>query len=427
MLAKSGSVQTGRWYTIKVEVKGSDVRCYLDNVKMYDTMRLLDNEEWVDRGDQILSSGGLSTLPGFEQDQVRELLGRGAYRGIAARAKFDAMPGRETFRALTPAQQAPIIRNVNRNRMTWNKGWGWGGSELWRDVMIEDSMERAVMRFNAAGVFDKHLTANVSPGTPTADAGYDGQIRFGGSREYRVALHEISHTLGTGTVWQWGNLMVNGNWNGTYANLKLQEFDGAGAIMHGDNAHYWPYGQNQNWEWSLENERRTIAIIEAFRRDMGISGVRDTIYSTDVANGTYRLSPRLAPNSALQVQGSNPNNSAPIEIAGYTGALNQRFLLDKQADGSYRIRTALAGNRAVEIPGGWADNGAQVQLWDDNGLAPQRWFLIPTGDGFYKIAPANNIWRSMDLWGVSSADGTPVKLWDFWDGFGQQFKLTKLG
>jgi hypothetical protein len=430
MLAKSSNVQTGRWYTIKVEVKGSDVRCYLDNVKIYDTMRLLDDAEWGDRNDQILTSGGLATLPGFEQDQVRELLGRNVYHGAAARAKFDSLPGKTTFVTLTAAQQAALVRNVNRNRLTWQWGYINNPNDTYKLGVITDAMDGACMLYNSLGVFDKHETVESDPPewVPTADAGYGGTIRFGGSWNRRVAIHEMSHTLGTGTYYPaWGDLMVNGAWNGTYANLQVQAFDGPGAQMHGDSQHYWPYGQNYDNEWSPVNEQRTVQIVAAFRRDMGISGVRDTFYSTDVANGTYRLSPRLAPSSAMEVLGSNPANGATVDLRGYTGGLNQQFLLDKQADGTYRIRTALAGNRAVEIPGGWADNGAQVQLWDDNGNAAQRWYLIPTADGWYKIAPANNVWRSMDLWGVSSADGTPVKLWDFWDGFGQQWKLTKLG
>ncbi len=425
MLPLANSVQTGRWYSVKVEVSGSDVRCYLDGRKVYDTMRVLNDGEWDERRDSILGSQGLTLLPSWEADQVRELLNRWVYHGQAARERYDGLPGTATFQALPAREQANLIRKVNRYRMTWEKGWGWGGNETWRDDMILGSMERAVMRFNAAGIYDKHLKAHVSPGTPTADAGEAGEIRFGGSREYPVALHEISHTLGTGTNWRWEQLMWGGDWHGDYANLKVKEFDGPNAIMHGDGAHYWPYGQNQNWEWSLQNEARTLEIITAFRRDMGISGVRDTAYTTDVADGTYRLTPRLALNSALEVP--NGDNAAPLAIRAYSGAAAQKFRLERQEDGSYIVRTALPGARCLDIPGGWADNGAQIQLWDDNGLDPQRWYLIPMGDGFYKIAPKNNVWRGLDLWGISDADGTPVKLYDFWDGKGQQFRLDRLG
>lgn len=427
MLPKSCSVQKGRWYTIKVEVRGSDVRCYLDNVKIYDTMRLLDDAEWKDRTDQVLSSGGLATLPGFEQDQVRELLGRNVYRGRAARAKFDAMPGRETFRALSFADQAAIVRKVNRNRLTWNFSWHENPNDTWKIETVANSMDGACMLYNSLGIFDKHVSVQTVPGSwTTADANWDGNMRFGSQTSYRTAIHETSHALGTGTAWQWGSLMYDGYWHGTYAGNLIQEYEGAGARLWGDSMHYWPYGQNQDWELNSVTEVRTPKIVEALRRDMGISGVRDTFYTTDVANGTYRLSPRLALNSALEVKGSKAGNGAIIDIGAYTEAPNQKFLLDKQADGSYRIRTALAGKRAVEIHGGQADSGAQVQLWDDNGAVGQRWYLVPTGDGFYKLAPANNVWKCMDLWGASPANGTPVKLWDFYDGFGQQFKLTKL-
>src|SRR5690606_12053069 len=80
------------------------------------------------------------------------------------------------------------------------------GSGKWpedRRKRITDAMDSAVALYNKTGVFKKTLTANNSPGTPTADANYDGWINFGGSINTRVALHEIGHTLGIGTHPNW--------------------------------------------------------------------------------------------------------------------------------------------------------------------------------------------------------------------------------
>src|SRR4051812_39734619 len=82
-----------------------------------------------------------------------------------------------------------------------------GGGASWppesRDV-IGRSMTEAVETYNRYGFFDKHVTANDNPGVPTAQSNYDGWIDFGPSRNTRTAMHEISHTLGTGYKWATG-------------------------------------------------------------------------------------------------------------------------------------------------------------------------------------------------------------------------------
>jgi hypothetical protein len=420
----AGSVQTGRWYDIRIELQGTNIRCYLDNVVVHDTARVLDATERSRRYLQLIGSPGFALLNADEQQRLRDLRDRSVYIGVAARAALGAMPGSGTFAALSAAEQAAVIRKVNRNRLTWNTGWGFG-SDPARDQGIIDGMDSAVMHYNSLGLFEKHLTANNSPGTPTADANYDGQIRFGGSYGFRVALHEISHTLGVGTWWRWGELMVNGAWTGQYANEQLSQFDGPGSVLHGDGAHFWPYGLNYDSESNTESNRRHVLMVDALRRDMGIRTV-EFEHSTSVANGLYRISPRHAPGSSLEVVNGNPANGVQLDIRRYAGADSQKFFLDLQTDGTYRIRTALPGNRCVELPNGVTDNGTRPRLWDDNGSAAQRWYLIPVGGGWYKISPRNSLARGLDVENVSTADGAPICIWDYWDGQGQQWYLTLL-
>jgi hypothetical protein len=386
---------------------------------------VLDAAERSARFQQLMYAPGFSLLNAQERQRLRDLAARSVYIGAAARATFSAMPGSLTLAALGPAEQAAVIRRVNRNCLTWNLGWGFDGIDPARRQAIIDAMDGAVMLYNSLGLFEKHITANNSPGTPTADANYDGQIRFGGSYSYRVALHEMSHCLGAGTYWSWGQLMVNGQWTGQYTNTQLSRFDGAGAVLHGDTMHFWPYGLNYDNEYTVENARRHVLIVAALRRDMGIATF-DLAGATDVAGGIYRLTPRHAKTSALDVLNANPGNGAQIDIRAWSGADSQKFRLDLQQDGSYRIRTILTGNRCVELPSGITDNGTKTRLWDDNGNAAQRWYLTPMGDGWYKISPKNNVYKSMDVDGISTADGALVQSWDYWDGFGQQWFLTML-
>ncbi|MCB1130768.1 MAG: hypothetical protein KDN05_06530 [Verrucomicrobiae bacterium] len=164
--------------------------------------------------------------------------------------------------------------------------WHWksqGGPENVRK-QIDYSMNRAVATWNEWSEYDFSIGTVYGAGTPTADASYRGQIRFGRSRNYRTAMHESSHWMGTGTVPQWRSLMQNGRWTGTYANRLIKAHHGPGATMGGDRAHYWPYGANYDREGV--NAPRMVGIIGAFRRDMNLpQGDR----SIGIAPGTYRL------------------------------------------------------------------------------------------------------------------------------------------
>jgi hypothetical protein len=147
------------------------------------------------------------------------------------------------------------------------------GSENWdssRKTEIIASMDAAVGLYNEHGVFKKRISANNSPGTPTADANYDGWINFGGTRNTRVALHEISHTLGVGTHPNWQKNIKDGKWTGKHALKQLREFDGPDATLSADRMHFWPYGLNFDQESSPENDIRHVKMVAALRKDMDI-------------------------------------------------------------------------------------------------------------------------------------------------------------
>jgi len=148
-----------------------------------------------------------------------------------------------------------------------------GGSEKWpedRRKRIVEAMDAAVEFYNKNGVFKKELTANNSPGTPTADANINGWINFGGSINRRTALHEIGHTLGIGTHSNWQANIKDGKWTGKHALEQLREFDGKDAVLHADKMHFWPYGLNYDNESSKENDLRHVKMVAAMRKDMGM-------------------------------------------------------------------------------------------------------------------------------------------------------------
>ena len=147
------------------------------------------------------------------------------------------------------------------------------GNESWpADIraQIIYAMDGAVAQYNRYGTFRKSLTANYNPGVPTAQASYSGWIDFGGSRNYRVALHEISHTLGVGTGPGFCGFVSGGIWTGSNAVWQVRQFDGPTANLSSDCTHVWPYGLNYDNEGGTENFRRHVLLVAALRRDMGI-------------------------------------------------------------------------------------------------------------------------------------------------------------
>ena len=113
---------------------------------------------------------------------------------------------------------------------------------------IETAIAEAVGLYNKRGSFNKHLYVYYEPTVPTADGNYNGTIRFGGQRTTRVALHEISHTLGVGTYGTWWNFLSGAAggyvWLGSYTTAQVEAFDGPGSRIYADGIHFWNYGLN---------------------------------------------------------------------------------------------------------------------------------------------------------------------------------------
>ncbi len=149
------------------------------------------------------------------------------------------------------------------------------GSESWPVEIrgrIIYAMDGAVAQYNRYGTFPKHITVNYNPAVPTAQANYDGWLEFGPNasyQQYRTALHETSHTLGVGTIWQWDANLSAGIWTGTNGVAQIHALDGLAANINSDGTHFWPYGLNYDSEGNTENYRRHVLMMVAFRRDMG--------------------------------------------------------------------------------------------------------------------------------------------------------------
>jgi hypothetical protein len=64
-----------------------------------------------------------------------------------------------------------------------------------KDRIIE-SMDSCVNAYNMYSNYTRHVRVIYDASIPTANAGYNGRIAFGGSISERTAIHEMSHVLG---------------------------------------------------------------------------------------------------------------------------------------------------------------------------------------------------------------------------------------
>ena len=133
---------------------------------------------------------------------------------------------------------------------------------------IEAAMTRAVARYAKYSDAEKTIHVAYAPGVPTAEANYNGDLRFGSNRAYmseRTALHEISHTLGVGQTAAFDRKCVAGNWR--TALPLVRSFDGPNAKITCGGSHFWPYGLNYDTEWSETNANRHVQMVEAMLTD----------------------------------------------------------------------------------------------------------------------------------------------------------------
>ncbi|KAI1169857.1 hypothetical protein F4777DRAFT_584480 [Nemania sp. FL0916] len=133
---------------------------------------------------------------------------------------------------------------------------------------IENAMRLAAARYAKFSDASKTVRVMYSPGVPTAEANYNGDLRFGSDRAYmteRTALHETSHTLGVGQTAAYARKCAAGDW--ATALPLLRSWDGAGAVINCDSQHIWPYGLNYESEFSEVNADRHVQLIDAMLAD----------------------------------------------------------------------------------------------------------------------------------------------------------------
>ena len=265
-------------------------------------------------------------------------------------------------------------------------------------------MNDCVATWNTYAYYGYNIPVVYSSGTPTADAGYLGQIRFGGSGNYRTAMHESSHWMGTGTVYQWDQHQRWSIWNGTYTVNLRRAYDGPGERQFIYGVHYGPQGANYDSEGVQAPQM--VGIIGAFRRDMDLEFGDQTI---GVAPDTYRLRNRAAV-KLLDTLGATAEGAA-LKQGENTPSTTQEWQVNLILGTRYFTLQNVAIGKYLDSLGA-ASDGSPVALTSLAGGVPtdnQLWEIVPTDSFFFKIINKAN-GRALDNEG-QTADGAGVRQW----------------
>ncbi len=154
------------------------------------------------------------------------------------------------------------------------------------DDLITAAMDQAVAYYNCYTNITKADKVVYDSSVATADGNSNGTIRFGSDKSYmvlRVAMHEISHTVGVGTASNWHSFVAipdggsSGPWTGANGIAQRQALlpdvwqQQGQEVLTADTQHFWPYGLNLASDYKSEADLLGhCAMVMAIRKDLGL-------------------------------------------------------------------------------------------------------------------------------------------------------------
>lgn len=272
---------------------------------------------------------------------------------------------------------------------------------------IRDAMDFAVDHANALGAFYGNVNVAYNAGVRTADASYLGTIRFGGSIGRRVALHELAHWLGSGSVGEWGRQVQAGRFTGALTVARITAYEGPTAWLNADGQHFWPYGLNYDNEFG-ETQRNT-QLVSAQVVDMGRGGD-----ATAAIAGTRRFQNR---SSSIVLQAAAAAD-VPSQGPSVGGGIQQWRTVF--ADGFITLAN-VADGRMIQASG--TGDGVAATLAAPATMPAQRWEMIPTGDGWFLLR--NRATRNCLDNAGNLAAGAAIRLWGCGSSPNQHWRLIR--
>ncbi|WP_113654679.1 hypothetical protein [Pedobacter namyangjuensis] len=246
------------------------------------TVAAADIEITNDGGDAVTERGlvyGLAQNPTTADTKIKHgANGTGKYRlmlkGLLDKTGYHVRAYAVNAKGTSYSNDV-TFRTIPKGKITYtfNKATNPSNSELEAYARLQIAVDSAAWYLSNFSSATKHVWLNYVDGVPTADANNEGWMRFGtnsGFQNIRTMLHEMNHTLGTGTSSWWNSKIVGGKFQGQHTNELLQKIQKSAVAVQlsGDTQHWWPYGLNQNSEvTSSWDYVYNCILIEAMRKD----------------------------------------------------------------------------------------------------------------------------------------------------------------
>jgi hypothetical protein len=154
------------------------------------------------------------------------------------------------------------------------------------DNLITAAMDQAIAYYNCYTNITKADNVVYDSTVATADGNSNGTIHFGSDKSYmilRVAMHEISHTVGVGQAANWLSFIArpdggsSGPWTGASGIAQRQALlpdvwqQQGQEVLTADTQHFWPYGLNLASDYKSEADLLGhCAMVMAIRKDLGL-------------------------------------------------------------------------------------------------------------------------------------------------------------
>lgn len=305
---------------------------------------------------------------------------------------------------------------------------------------VANSVAVAAAFYNQNGSFNKHWNVYYNPGILTAEAGYNGYMGYGGSRNERVVFHEASHTFGMGTTTAYSNLISGGVWKGQYGNrAQAETYNDYADGLHGDGHAIWPGGFNYDNEDGFLQRYWHTRIMAGIRADMGIlSFTRETRNEAVVVGETaeFRVESPVATSWQWYKNGLALTNGG--DISGANSATLRIANVEASDAGTYLCAATGAGETLNCRPRQlWVHAAPQLGQWNFDGNPNDS---IGTNNGTAIGSPAyvtGRIGQAVDLDGSDDYIDLPDNLgrlrdltiatWVNWDGGGNWQRIFDFG
>ena len=156
-------------------------------------------------------------------------------------------------------------------------------------------------------------------------------------------------------------------------------------------------------------------------------------FERDDDTGFYKVT-CVGSGKVLDNDNRNVSNGAAVLQYDSTGALNQRWIVQREGSG-LSIRSAIDPSYCIDLAGGGASNCTKAEMYRYNGGANQRFSLVSTNiapvsesedfgfEGWYEISPVADSSLCVDIFNASSDNGAKSLLYNKNSNLNQLFKL----